>query len=304
MGVNYSVGVPVRNEERTIVKTLESILLQSIQPNNIIVCVNGSDDNTYQKVLDMSLAEEKIVLTTSNPGKANAWNKIVSEASDNYVMFCDGDVIINSDAAKNLFDAFAKNQELIIVGGSNAYFTSDDKAIFSRFFTENSEGRPIKQDWICGRLYMAKLDELFRLANRLEIELMPKDIINEDEFLGMITTGYMVIIDSAYNLSMQVSTFHDWQIGFKRVLAGQKQLKERYPSYFGDTDFSMKRLRNYVTRFNEIDDWGKKAGVTSLFLLRTALNIYYKFSDKLDYSNVWKETQSTKIEIKKNVSNI
>lgn len=86
-------------------------------------------------------------------------------------------------------------------------------------------------------------------------------------------------------------------IGFKRVLAGQKQLKEKYPQYYGDSDFSIKRLRNYITRFNEIKDWRKKIGVTSLFLLRTALKIYYKFFDKLDYDTAWKETDSTKIKI-------
>jgi glycosyltransferase involved in cell wall biosynthesis len=298
MEVTYSAGVPVRNEEKTIVQTLESILAQSVLPQKIIVCVNGSSDKTYEKVSDMASAENKINLITSAPGKANAWNRIVSESSENLVMFCDGDVVLNPEAAENMFNKFTENPKLAIVGGSNAYFTSGATTMFSRFFTENLEGKPVKQDWVCGRLYMAKLDELFNLAGKLKIDLMPQDIINEDGLLEMLTTGYREIIDSSYNLSMQVSTFNDWLVGFKRVLAGQKQLKKRYPEYYGDSDFSIKRLRNYVTRFNEISDWRKKAGVTSLFLLRTALNIYYKFSDNLDYNAVWKETGSTKVQIR------
>jgi hypothetical protein len=145
---------------------------------------------------------------------------------------------------------------------------------------------------------MAKIRELYELARKLEIDLMPPDILNEDGFLEMLTTGYGKIIGSAYNLSMQASTFHDWQIGFKRVLAGQKQLKKRYPHLYGDSDFSMRRLRNYFNRFREIDSWGKKIGVTSLFLLRTSLNAYYKFFGSLDYNPVWKETTSTKRKIK------
>ena len=298
MEVNYSVGLPVRNEERTIVQTLESILAQTIQPQEILVCVNGSSDDTYAKVLDMTSTEDKINLITSTPGKANAWNKIVSECSENMVMFCDGDVIINSEAAENLFYHFVSNPELVIVGGANAYFNLDDTTIFSRFCLENSEGKPIRQEWVCGRLYMAKMNELFNLARKLEIELMPPDIINEDGFLEMLTTGYREVINSAYNLSMNTSTFHDWRIGFNRVLAGQKQLKKRYPQYYGDSDFSLKRLKNYATRFNEIRDWRKKVGITSLFLLRTALNIYYKLFDHLDYNPAWKETESTKVEIR------
>jgi len=297
MKTEYSVGIPVRNEEKTIVQTVTSILAQTIQPTKIHVCVNGSTDGTYNNVLDMASVEKKINLIESNPGKANAWNRIVSGCLENTVMFCDGDVVVNPEAAEKMFDKFRKNEKLVLVGGSNAYFTCKDTTVFSRFFTENLKGKPIKQDWVCGRLYMTKIKELYDLAAKLEIELMPPDILNEDGFLEMLTTGYREIIDSAYNLSIQVPTFHDWQIGFKRVLAGQKQLKKRYPRLYGDSDFSIKRLRNYIKRFNEIDGWGKKTGVTSLFLLRTALNIYYKFFDSLDYNPVWKETQSTKIKI-------
>jgi glycosyltransferase involved in cell wall biosynthesis len=298
MEVNYSVGVPVRNEEKTIVQTLDSILAQTIPPQEIIVCVNGSSDATYRKVLDMASVEKKIKLITSAPGKANAWNKIVSERLEDMMMFCDGDTVVNPEAAENMYKKFMENPGLVLVGGSNAYFTSEGTTMFSRFFTENSKGKPIKPGWVCGRLYMTKIGELFNMANKLEVPLMPPDILNEDGFLEMLTTGYREIIDSAYNLSMQVSTFHDWRIGFKRVLAGQKQLKKMYPHYYGGSDFSINRLRNYFTRFNEISDWRKKVGVTSLFLLRTALNIYYKFFDTLDYNPVWKETESTKKEIR------
>jgi len=299
MKAEYSVGIPVRNEGQTIVQTLDSVLAQTVQPKEVHVCVNGSTDNTYSKVSDMASAEKRINLITSDPGKANAWNRIVSEGLEDVIMFCDGDVIINPEAAESMLDKFTENQRLVLVGGANAYYSLDGTTIFSRYFAENSAGKPIKQDWVCGRLYMTKIKELFALAEKLEIGLMPSDIINEDGLLEILTTGYREIIDSAYNLSMQVSTFHDWRIGFKRVLAGQKQLKKMYPQHFGDSDFSIKRLKNYFRRFNEIDDWRKKVGVTSLFLLRTTLNIYYKFSNNLDYNPVWQETESSKVKIMK-----
>lgn len=291
---NYSVGVPVRNEENTIITTLESVLNQTTQPREVHVCVNGSTDNTYKIVEDMAKSQKNINLTTSNPGKANAWNKIVSQNKDDLIMFCDGDVILNEEAAKNLKETLEKNQELVLVGGVNAYISAKKDTLFSKYFTENIDGKPIKQDWVCGTLYMTKINELQNLANKLNIELMPPDIINDDGFLEMITQGYREIIDSSYNISMKVSTFKDWQIGFKRILAGQKQLKERYPHLYGDSDFSMKRLKNYAQRFNEIDGIGKKIGVTSLFALRTALNVYYKLSNNLEYNPVWKETKTTK----------
>jgi glycosyltransferase involved in cell wall biosynthesis len=297
MDSHYSVGIPVRNEEKTIIQTIESILKQTIPPREIHVCVNGSNDNSYKKVSDMALTEKSINLITSMHGKTYAWHEIISKSIDNYVLFCDGDVIINPDAAQNMFNKFLEDQELVLVGGSNAYFTSEKSTFFSKFFTENLNGKPIKQDWVCGRLYMTKIKELYHLSKKVEIDLMPTDIINEDGFLGMLTSGHREIIDSAYNISMQVSTFHEWKIGYKRILAGQKQLKEKYPHLYSDSDFSLKRLKNYISRFSQMDSIEKKIGVTSLFFLRTLLNVYYKFSSGLDYNPFWQETKSTKTSI-------
>ncbi len=297
MIADYSVGIPVRNEEKTIVQTIDSVLAQTLQPREIHVCVNGSSDSTYDKVMDVAKVEKSINVITSEPGKANAWNKIVSESIDNKILFCDGDVIINPEAAEKMFSTFDKDANLVLVGGSNAYYTTGNTTVFSRYFTENVQGKPIKQKWVCGRLYMTKVKELYELAEKLEIELMPSDIINEDGFLELITSGHRQIIDSAYNLSMQVATFHDWKVSYKRIVAGQKQLKERYPHYFGDSDFSIKRLKNYVARFKEIEGVSRKIGVASLFMLRTGINLYFKFFDGLDYSTQWKETTSTKTRI-------
>ncbi len=297
MEVTYSVGIPVRNEESTIVQTLESILSQSTHPREVIVCVNGSTDNTYAITTDMALSEDKIKVITSSPGKANAWNRIVSVCSDNTMMFCDGDVTINSAAAENMIKTLSGNPELVLVGGSNAYFTSNPNTFFSKYFTEDTQGRLIKPNWVTGSLYMTKLNELFTLADKLKIELMPPDIINEDGLLDVITKGHNEIIDSAYSTIMKVSTFHDWYIQIKRIMAGQRQIIEKHPDYASDPQFSPKKLQHYLARFNEIEGIGKKIGVTSLFLLRKALGVYYKISDKLDYNPIWEEATSTKVRL-------
>jgi len=295
MDLDYSVGIPVRNEERTIGYTLESVLKQTILPNKIYVCVNGSTDRTYKVISDFLSNENSVELLKSSPGKANAWHEIINHSVTDKIMFCDGDVKLNNSAAENLLKTFEEENNLILVGGSNAYKKSNGNTFFSKYFAENLDENIIKQSWVCGRLYMIKLNELKKLAEKLKIELMPRDIINEDGYLEMISKGYKKIIDSSYNLSTQVNSFSDWLIGYKRVLAGQRQLSKRYPEYFGETDFSLNRLNNYYERFKKINSFGKKLGVTSLFALRQILNLYYKFFDNLDYSLTWKETKSTKM---------
>lgn len=294
MNTHYAVVIPVRNEESTIKQTLTSILNQTIPPQEIHICINASSDNTEKIVRNIALLENKINVHYSEPGKGNAWNKIMAKQSREKILFCDGDVIINKKAAEEMLATFEKTKDLILVGGANAYFSSEKETIFSKYFTENLEGKPLKQDWVCGRLYMTKTKELFSLAEKFNIPLMPQNIINEDQLLDFITNNYKEIIDTTYNLSMQVSTFNEWKISFKRIVAGQEQLKELFPEHYKNTENITKRLKTYVKRFNDIDDWKKKIGVTSLFFLRNILKPYYKISNSLDYNPVWKETHSTK----------
>jgi glycosyltransferase involved in cell wall biosynthesis len=297
MDFDYSFGIPARNEEKTIIQTLESVINQTIPPKEIFVCVNGSKDKTYEKVRDMSIVENKINLISSASGKANAWNKIYSECSRDKIIFCDGDVIINSSAAENICNEFDKDSNLVLVGGSNAYSTSDKNTFFSKYFTENLKGNPIKQEWVCGRLYGVKTKELSNLARKLNVSLMPKDIIAEDTYLGILTKDNKKIIDSAYNLSMHVSTFNEWRLTFERGLAGKKQLKRIFTGHSGNQTFSIKRLSNYVERFNKISCWKNKLGVSSLVFLKSYLNLYHNIFNKLDYNPLWKETTSTKKKI-------
>lgn len=298
MNYDYSVGIPVRNEENSIRDTLESILAQTLRPKQIFVCVNGSTDSTFDIVEEISKKESVIKVLKSNPGKPNAWHKIIAETRTNYNLFCDGDVIINKTAAEELINTLENKPKLILVSGSNAYTTSNANSFFSKYFAENLSGTQIQQGWICGRLYMLKINELRSLCSKLNIELMPTDIINEDGFLEMVSTNYREIIASAYNLSAQVNSFDDWLTAYKRVLAGQFQLKEKFPEHFGDSEISLNRLKNYYNRFKNIDGVSRKLGLGTLFAIRLGLNIYYKFNrEKLSQNNIWTQTTSTKVKL-------
>jgi glycosyltransferase involved in cell wall biosynthesis len=297
MALDYAVGIPVRNEERTIIRTLTSVLEQTIPPKIIYVCVNGSTDNTANKVADMAVTEKTINLLYSNPGKGNAWNEIVGQCLENVVMFCDGDEIINRVAAENLGYTLEHNPDLVLVGGTCRAVPNRGETFFSRYFIDNfSKSKKIVQRGVSGTLYMVKLKELHRLARSRGVNLMPSDIINEDALLGGLTKGHMEIIPSAYSLYTYLSTFHDWYYAFKRGLAGQKQLRERYPHLCSDSD-SPVGLKYHFDRLMEIEGFRRKIGVTSLFLLQQALTVYYNRFGELDYNPVWKETKSTKVEI-------
>ncbi|MDD3175066.1 MAG: glycosyltransferase family 2 protein [Candidatus Nanoarchaeia archaeon] len=290
MNLAYAVGIPVRNEENTIIQTIESVLNQSVSPKEIHICVNGSSDNTYNLVQDMAKVEKSINLITSEPGKPNAWNKIVSESSENKIMFCDGDVLICNKAGENLSKRL-EDKNLIIVGGSKKYF--EPNTLKGKYLGFRKSEKITKINWISGSLYMVKIKELFDLAQNLKVEVMPKDIICEDSYLDLITQGYKEIIESAYNISRQVETFKDWNLSLQRSFVGKKQLKEKLPDLqYGN--LSMKKLSQYYYRLNQFEGIFNKFSALSLHILGRCLRKYYEKIGKPDIGVVWPETKSTK----------
>ena len=179
MNLDYSVGIPVRNEEKSLPYTLDSILNQTIPPKEILVCVNGSRDNTRNIVERYSSTNNLVKLLTSPPGKPSAWNRIVSETKNNYNLFCDGDVIISREAAEKLLETLDQDKELLIAGGSLVYLDTN-KTFFKKYFLETPGKKIIPKD-IWGALYMIRLKEMKQKSRENSIELMPEEIINEDQ---------------------------------------------------------------------------------------------------------------------------
>jgi glycosyltransferase involved in cell wall biosynthesis len=302
MQTPYSVGLPVRNEENNIVQCIESLLDQSISPRAIHVCVNGSSDKTYQLVSDMAKVETSIDVLTSEPGKAKAWNEIVANSDDAYMLFTDGDVVINQDAARHLLNKLNSDNRLAIVGGAKAYYSNDSTTFFSRYFTENISGNSIAVPLLCGSLYLAHLPSLKLLAIKKNVQLIPDDIINEDQFLGLLASDYKKNIVDAYATSMQISTFQDWFVATKRHISGTHKLKKDYPQIFTESSFSVHYRDNYLERFKNIPSFSNKLGLFSLFCLRQALSYYYPLANKLDFNCIWEETSSTKSKLPHHIS--
>jgi glycosyltransferase involved in cell wall biosynthesis len=87
---NISVIIPVYNKEDTIVRAVESVLTQSLQPLEIIVVNDGSTDDSKNKI--SSIRDERIkIINQKNKGVSCARNAGIDNANGNYVAFLDAD---------------------------------------------------------------------------------------------------------------------------------------------------------------------------------------------------------------------
>ncbi len=294
MNTQYSVGLPVRNEQETVRNTILDLLHQTIPPNEIHVCVNGSSDDTSKIVQDIAKVEHSINLINSEKtGKANAWNEIVKDNKDPKVLFCDGDIRINLSAAENFLNEFESDPNLIIIGGKAFYAKPPKETLFSKYCVRDVN-TSYQQEWISGALYMTQINKLKKISCQKDLEIIPSHIINDDTFLDMITKDYNKVIDSAYFFALPISTLHDWNAQSKRFIAARQQLQNEYPKYYQDVKSQKQNLGIYIKKFIEIDGFCKKVGITSFFLFRKAMSLYYKNIGKIEYNTQWVETRSTK----------
>ena len=83
-----SVIIPVRNGERWIAETIESVVMQTYAALEIIVVDNGSTDGTRSIVRRYPTIR---VIEVAMPGLGRARNAGLDAATGKYVLFLDGD---------------------------------------------------------------------------------------------------------------------------------------------------------------------------------------------------------------------
>lgn len=90
METKVSVIIPTKNRATSIVRSLNSVISQSIQPYQIIVIDDGSSDNTAE-VIEQKFPEVTLISNKSSQGGAIARNQGAEIATGDYVAFLDSD---------------------------------------------------------------------------------------------------------------------------------------------------------------------------------------------------------------------
>lgn len=113
-----SIIVPAFNEEVNAIRTINSLLSQDYPQLEIIFVDDGSKDETYAKVDNHFMANEKVqVYTKSNGGKASALNFGVQKANADFVVCIDADTQLKTDAVTELMKKF-DNENVAAVAGN------------------------------------------------------------------------------------------------------------------------------------------------------------------------------------------
>ena len=108
---DVTIAIPAYNEEKTIAKTIQSVIELEYPKNKIeIIIVNdGSNDNTAEIVKEqIKIYKESniILINQKNGGKGKALNAALKKAKGKYFVSLDADSFVRKDALKVILPYF------------------------------------------------------------------------------------------------------------------------------------------------------------------------------------------------------
>ena len=112
---DISIYIPVYNGEDTIEKCLNSILVQSVKPNTILVINDSSTDKT-KEILEKYSKNITIITNQKNEGVSYSRNLAVNYLRTKYIASIDADVELSENWLEQLLLTVQK-EKVTLVGG-------------------------------------------------------------------------------------------------------------------------------------------------------------------------------------------
>ena len=126
--MTYSVLTACRNSERTIRRSIDSVLSQKIQPSEYIFVDGGSADGTLQMIRENNFKTSfKIINQKEKTGITGAWNLGLKEISSEIVFILNSDDWYEPDTVSEILSVFEDNPDAGIVYGSIYFHKGKDK---------------------------------------------------------------------------------------------------------------------------------------------------------------------------------
>jgi len=132
-----SIIIPAYNSEKTIGKTIESLLKQNYSKKNyeIIIVDDGSSDNTQDTILKFKQVR---LIKQNHKGPATARNLGATNAKGAILLFTDADCVLDKNWIKEMVKPFTNPE---IIGVSGTYKTLNNDNFMARFIGYEIEER-------------------------------------------------------------------------------------------------------------------------------------------------------------------
>ncbi len=245
--VKVSVIVPVYNSEKTLDRTIKSLLNQTLEDIEFIFVNDGSNDDSL-KILQKYKNKIKII-NQKNSGPGGARNAGIKKAKGEYIGFLDADDIIESQMYEEMYKKAKEKNFDMVVCDTNIYYPDKKTYIKSGIDKDKFSKTEIKRDMIYS--YAVIWNKIIKKNIAID-NLFSNDIYYEDiEFLFKLfpkINSIGVINKALYNY-MQVEgsityTYNDKLYDIIKVLDNiilYYKENNLYEKYFSELEYSYVR---------------------------------------------------------------
>ncbi len=323
-----TIGLPARNEERTITKSMESLrdaMHYSGRENmRLVVCINGCTDQTLSKaeLFRAQYADITCDIIMGTEGLVNAQRMIVEKYPADVYIFPDADNVIDKKAIALLLTEMEQHPEVIVAYGRTISLeNTENRSLFYKMgLLYDSQKLLTPRHYFHGRLFATKdwfipkeedilvratknpyCRELLRYSQP-HILLYADDVFMSSYIIDRYGRGAIRQVDDAHCYSWTVGSFRDWLYVYRRRNIEMEKMYRWFPEY------------NYLwPLLNRKTDWQKwqKAPISSkcLWLIFRVMQTYFLLYLKTELflikfhwfhpGSQWQVTQTTKNEVSK-----
>ena len=176
-----SVCMPVYNGERFLRKAIESVLSQSLEDFELIICDDCSADASVAIIRSFEDCRIRFFENSGNLGLVGNWNEAVSHATGRYVKLMMQDDILGRDALLRQSDLLEKNPQASMSVGNTSVIDVNDRVIFERHrFPEDvvEDGKKFARKSLRGRnIFCEPPNHMFRRDLIDKLGLYDKSLI-------------------------------------------------------------------------------------------------------------------------------
>ena len=238
-----SIIIPAFNAEKSIVRAINSCLLQSYLHCEVIVINDGSTDKTEELVRARYSENNQVILVNKkNEGVGKARNTGLALASGDYVYFLDADDYLDGSAIQLMVEAIESVHADVAISG---YKMLTGRKIIHVKPSIDHDKTPL-ENFVIDRIVSSPWAKLFRKSIIIEnnIEFSAHKIM-EDGFFNIqyfsATRSYAIVDLPLYNYdkSLSIST-----VGMN---------SEKLENIFSSLNAQKKMLTNAMSNKHELD---------------------------------------------------
>ena len=207
--ISISIAMATYNGESYLEEQLDSLLKQTHQPSELVVCDDGSTDRTIEiikRFAQLSLFPVRLYLNTTRLGYADNFLKAATLCQGNWIAFCDQDDVWLDNKIKDTYDAILSDLRPVMIL-QNAYICDRNLNHQGRLFPKTLTSgyhAPLSQYgfWVWPGFLKTVRSDIFKVGAGLE---RPRSYFavdgkqTHDKWTCMIanSTGGFLVVDKA-----------------------------------------------------------------------------------------------------------